>query len=99
MGKWRGQSNKVCFTINNYSAEVLEAINNHFDGWFDEKRIAYGIIGEESGDSGTLHLQGFVRLARSFKKSREVCSVTSPTATTRLGGLRPHLIYYYTTGL
>lgn len=72
MGKWRGQSNKVCFTLNNYTNEQLQELEEHLDGWFEQKRIAYAIIGEESGDSGTLHLQGYVRLNRSFKKAKEV---------------------------
>lgn len=72
MGKWRGQSNKVVFTLNNYSDEELDSLDKHLDEWYSQKRIAYAIIGEESGASGTLHLQGYVRLNRSFKKARQV---------------------------
>lgn len=72
MGKWRGQSNKVCFTLNNYTNDELQELSDFFDKWYEEETLAYGIIGEESGSSGTLHLQGYVRLNSKAKRARQV---------------------------
>lgn len=72
MGKWKGQSNKVVFTLNNYTHDELEKINDFFDEWWKEEVLAYGIIGEESGASGTLHLQGYARLNQKAKRARQV---------------------------
>lgn len=71
MGKWRGQSNKVCFTVNNYTDQILSELEENFDNWLENKNVVYAIVGEECGESGTLHLQGYARLSRHFKKARQ----------------------------
>jgi len=74
MGKWKGQSNKVCVTLNNYSIEELTELDNWLDENESNRNINFAIIREESGESGTIHLQGFIRLSRKFKLARE-CSL------------------------
>jgi len=68
MRKFRGQTNKACFTLNNYSDEELDKIVKYLD---NEKRLAYAIVGEECGEQGTLHLQGYIRFNRREFKCRK----------------------------
>jgi len=51
------QSKNFCFTLNNYTTEEHEAIKQ----WFVSSSI-YSIIGEEVGEEGTRHLQGYCSL-------------------------------------
>lgn len=46
-----------CFTINNYTS------SDHFAVDMLMKKAIYGIVGEEVGDKGTPHLQGYIHLA------------------------------------
>lgn len=55
----RVRSNRVCFTLNNYTEEDRCAIEHHFENSTD---IKYGICGLEIGESGTPHLQGYLRV-------------------------------------
>ena len=51
-----------CFTLNNYTADDLEFYDN-----LCEKiplEISYLVIGKEIGESGTIHLQGFIQLVK-----------------------------------
>lgn len=48
-------SKKWCFTLNNYTQEILETLETTFR----KENIKY-IIGEEIGESGTPHLQGYL---------------------------------------
>lgn len=52
-----------CFTLNNYTPEEYESTKS-----FCEKEGKYFIIGRETGDGGTPHIQGFVslRVRRNF---------------------------------
>lgn len=50
-------SKNWCFTLNNYSDEDVERLNNLVD---TEDRVEYLIYGKELAASGTPHLQGFV---------------------------------------
>jgi len=75
MGKWKGQSNKVCFTVNNYTDAEQAGIIEHLNEWDGQGKVKYAVIGEECGDNGTLHLQGYIRLNRTFKKARGKCLI------------------------
>ena len=57
------RSRKYCFTINNWTSSDLYAVKNMF------KSASYGIVGQEVGENGTHHLQGYVRFKndKSFK--------------------------------
>ena len=48
---------RICFTLNNYSAEEEAQIVN----LKNDERIKYMIVGREVGESGTPHLQGYIR--------------------------------------
>lgn len=64
----RLRTNRVCFTINNYDVEAVQ----QFEQWFDnDKNIVYGIVGQEIGESGTPHLQGFVH----YNEDRKKCGI------------------------
>lgn len=53
-----------CFTLNNYSDAELEGLRNVF-----REASAFACIGEEVGENGTPHLQGFVLLRDKAKLS------------------------------
>ena len=56
-----------CFTLNNYTNdEWLNVVNRLTD-----KLVKYAVVGEETGDSGTVHLQGYVRFQK-IKRMAEV---------------------------
>lgn len=46
---------RYCFTLNNYTEDEFQGIKNSVEALGE-----YGVIGEESGELGTPHLQGFV---------------------------------------
>lgn len=50
------RSRRFCFTVNNYTAEELNRIHAHLDS----DHVVYGICGQEVGEEGTPHVQGFV---------------------------------------
>lgn len=60
-----------CFTINNYSAEELAACLAMPD-------VRYLVVGEEVGESGTPHLQGFVVFSKQLR--RKAVSLLLPRA-------------------
>jgi len=67
----RVRSNRVCFTINNYNETTcLEEWQAYIERKGD--KIAYLVIGEEVGASGTPHLQGFLHLKEDPRK----CGIT-----------------------
>lgn len=51
-----------CFTINNYNVDVLERIASLDQ--FIGSSIQYIIIGKETGESGTPHIQGYIQFSR-----------------------------------
>jgi len=61
------KSNRVCFTLNNYTEAEVEQLQ-----WLkDEKIVKFAIVGKEVGESGTPHLQGFVHLLSSHLKASQ----------------------------
>lgn len=56
----RVRSNRVCFTYNNYEVEDTITILDRLEG--HGRTIKYAIVGEEIGEQGTPHLQGFVHV-------------------------------------
>lgn len=62
------QSKNWCFTWNNYpedAADILEELDHH-------DKIEYLVAGREVGESGTPHLQGFVRWYEVMTRSRVI---------------------------
>lgn len=51
-----------CFTINNYSEDELELMDDLSQRIPSE--ISYLIIGKETGENGTPHIQGFIQLVK-----------------------------------
>ena len=61
------QAKRWCFTLNNYdNSEWLNVVDRVTD-----KVVKYAVIGEETGNSGTVHLQGYIR----FKTKQRMSSV------------------------
>jgi hypothetical protein len=56
------QAKDFCFTLNNYTQDELCELKR-LDG---DERVCYLVCGEESGESGTPHLQGFVQFERKI---------------------------------
>ena len=65
----RIQSNRVCFTLNNYCESEQEALTAWIDN--DESPIEYCIVGEEVSSSNTPHLQGFIHLTGGRAEARK----------------------------
>lgn len=51
-----------CFTLNNYTDDECSNIKHHI-----ESESRYGIIGTESGEVGTPHLQGYVLFRKRYR--------------------------------
>lgn len=54
-----------CFTWNNYPENWQEEINDAVHQ-FEQANLVYFCIGEETGESGTPHLQGFIQFDKAF---------------------------------
>lgn len=60
----RIRSNRVCFTLNNYSLEDIINITN----LESDPRIQFLVAGLEEGQNGTPHIQGFINIKEDPKK-------------------------------
>lgn len=54
------QTRRICFTLNNYTPEEVEAITH------PAPPLTYVLFGYEVGEQGTPHLQGYVELAKKI---------------------------------
>lgn len=63
------KSNRVCFTVNNYSEEESTALQQWLTSVGDQ--LKYCIVGKEKGEKGTPHLQGFIHFLPTFLKAKE----------------------------
>lgn len=56
----RIQTHRACFTLNNFTQNDV----SHLIDWvtLNQEKVGYFICGEEIGQSGTPHLQGYLRL-------------------------------------
>ncbi len=76
---------KVCFTLNNYTCSEQEVLTTHIDDGVAKGHIAYSCIGEECGEKNeTIHLQGYIRLARGNADPRK-CGINHWKGTPGLG--------------
>jgi len=65
----RVKSNKVCFTLNNYSEEELQTLEETLCKL--EEHLVFAIIGLEIGENGTPHVQGYIRFKTDFLKAKD----------------------------
>lgn len=80
---------RVVFTLNNFTSEEQEQISSNLSQLEQDGKLAYASIGEEAGaKDGTIHLQGFARLARGAEEPRK-CGIS--TWKRILGNGRVHL--------
>lgn len=68
--KARVRSNRIVFTLCNYTPEETECLKSRFTQLWNNKCLVYAIVGAEiAPKTGTPHLQGFVSLKPSFLKA------------------------------
>lgn len=70
-----------CFTLNNYTDEDI----NRIESLEDNDDVVYVIAGRETGDSGTPHLQGFIKFSRrmSMAQCKSIIGSNPHVETTR----------------
>lgn len=61
----RVRSNRVCFTLNNYTEQDYDEIIRILQ---EDVRTTFAIVGKEVAQSGTPHLQGFIHIEHEPKK-------------------------------
>lgn len=61
------RSNRVVFTLNNYTEEECQTLKKFCTG----SNVSYSIVGKEKGKKSTPHLQGFVHLKTSFLRAKD----------------------------
>lgn len=65
----RIRSNRVCFTLNNYEeTDITKIIEIADSAGQNGSIVKYIVCGEEIGESGTRHLQGFINMDMDPKK-------------------------------
>lgn len=64
------QHRRVCFTLNNPTDDEITSLYDRLR----EQTVRYAIVGKETGNTGTPHLQGYVAFTRkqSFKQIKEL---------------------------
>jgi hypothetical protein len=69
-----------CFTLNNYTDDEVA----HLEGLSDNDEVVYLLAGREVGDSGTPHLQGFVKFSSrvSLARAKEILGTNRVNLTT-----------------
>lgn len=63
------RSNRICFTLNNFTPIEKQALEDHLTLAINSKSIAYAIVGVEKGQTGTPHLQGYIHYPTSIMKA------------------------------
>ena len=71
----------VCFTFNNYTDDDYVAIKLML-----QSKADYAVIGEEIGESGTPHLQGYFELPTRYNRLSTICNWFEAAT-----GKRPHV--------
>jgi len=52
-----------CFTLNNFTSDDLE----HIEDVSNNASVSYLLIGQETGESGTPHIQGFIQFNKKLR--------------------------------
>lgn len=60
----KGRGRNWCYTLNNYTEDDITNLLNLFDTRDD---VGYHIFGEEIGEEGTPHLQGYIRFTKALR--------------------------------
>lgn len=60
----RVRSNRVCFTVNNYEIADIDSIISYSE----KPHCKFIVVGQEIGENGTPHLQGFVHIEKDPKQ-------------------------------
>lgn len=62
-----------CFTLNNYTEDDYDHLKTTFE---KDESITYAIIGRETGEGGTPHLQGYIEFKRkkTFNGAKKIIS-------------------------
>lgn len=63
------RSNRICFTLNNYTPQEEVTLHELILSKINSKSITYAIVGKEIGASGTPHLQGYISCPTSYLKA------------------------------
>ena len=76
-GKRVSAGKRWCFTWNNYDVDAMAQLGQ----WFDELKLEW-IFGEERGEKGTPHLQGYIERETKFRP-KELCKMPKAAVEVR----------------